>query len=229
MPRRRLEDAVEQLLTLGAGFVLTTVLGGLLGAHLQKRTWDHQNTVRVEEAALAKADETSQRIMQLLDKRLYRMLRLYNACRSGSPLARDKGLVVRRLREYDEVLLEWNDQLNGNLALTGTYFGEGARGWLEVEIYIPVQRVGFDLERMYRATMSGGDDPEAEGRVRLGLNDLNDRIYRLGVFLSGQMLARSVGARAPRPLGHPRSPGEVPGRGIALVSDPTQPPLSGRG
>ncbi len=34
---------METLVPLVVGFVLTTVLGGLLGTYLQWRTWDHQN------------------------------------------------------------------------------------------------------------------------------------------------------------------------------------------
>jgi hypothetical protein len=36
----------EQLITLVVGFALTTIVGGLLGAYLQRRTWNHQTNAR---------------------------------------------------------------------------------------------------------------------------------------------------------------------------------------
>lgn len=206
--------------TLIGGFVLTTVLGGLLGTLFQRRTWEHQHAVRATEAELARADETSQRVMELLDKRLYRMLRLYQGCRAGSPLRGDIDLLGRRLRDYDVVLFEWNDHLNANLALTGTYFGQDARTWLE-QVYVAFQQVGADLENLYRVALRSESDPATEERVRSGLVNLNDRVYRLGVFLTGQILARKVGARSPRPMGYPQTPEDVSGHAIPLQSADT--------
>jgi hypothetical protein len=42
------------------------------------------------------------------------------------------------------VLHEWNDRLNLNLALMGTYFGESARDWLDLVIYENFRSVGSD-------------------------------------------------------------------------------------
>jgi len=43
---------METLVPLVVGFVLTTVLGGVLGTYLQRRTWDHQNEARLREEEL---------------------------------------------------------------------------------------------------------------------------------------------------------------------------------
>jgi len=46
---------METLVPLVVGFVLTTVLGGVLGSYLQRRSWDHQNEARLREEELRRA------------------------------------------------------------------------------------------------------------------------------------------------------------------------------
>jgi hypothetical protein len=209
---------MNPIVTIAVSFVLTTVVGGLIGTYLQRRTWDHQNHVRVEESGLSRADEISHQVMRLLDKRLYRMLRLYVACRTGHTDAEGQETRQERLHDYDAVLFEWNDQLNSTLALIGTYFGRAARDWLEAEVYLGFQLVGARLEDLYRLSTVDAERRGVEDEVRGGLNDLNDRVYRLGVFLAGQVLARRVGRQALQPIHYVQSPGEVAGRGIPMLT-----------
>jgi len=70
---------MSSLVPIVVGFLLTSVLGGLLGSWLQQRTWDHQRTVTLSDRELEAADSVCQDISKLLDKRLYRMLRSYSA------------------------------------------------------------------------------------------------------------------------------------------------------
>ena len=67
----------NEIIALVVGFVLTTVLGGWLGAGLQRRTWDHQNEVQLRQDELRRADDVCHSVSTLLDKRLYRMRRFY--------------------------------------------------------------------------------------------------------------------------------------------------------
>jgi hypothetical protein len=210
---------MDQLVTLVAGFVLTTVLGGLLGAFLQRRTWDHQNAVQAEQTAVARADEICRQVMGLLDKRLYRMLRLYYACRAAEPGVDRARVLDVRLSDYDSVLFEWNDQLNSGLALVSTYFGRGARDWLEVEVYTGFQEVGSELERLYRLSREDAERTAGLEQVRNGLEVMNDRVYRLGVFMTAQLLARRVGMNASDPATPVDSPREVGGRAVPLPAE----------
>jgi hypothetical protein len=112
------------LIPLVVGFALTTVLGGFLGSWLQQRAWDHQKKAQLREDALRRADIVCQQVSKLLDKRLYRMLRFYQALASDTETQDRVNRVQDCLREYDAVLYEWNDNLNVNLAFIGTYFGK---------------------------------------------------------------------------------------------------------
>jgi hypothetical protein len=46
---------MDAIWPLVVGFLLTTVLGGLLGTYLQRRSWEHQNEVQLRQAELDKA------------------------------------------------------------------------------------------------------------------------------------------------------------------------------
>jgi type II secretory pathway pseudopilin PulG len=50
---------MDQLVLIVVGFLLTTVLGGLLGTYLQQRTWEHQNRARLREDELRRAADSA--------------------------------------------------------------------------------------------------------------------------------------------------------------------------
>lgn len=222
---------MNELVPLTVGFLLTTVLGGLLGTYLQQRSWNHQNEARLLEEELRRANEVSESVAQLLDKRLYRMLRLFYALRRLSCCEGSFEVVEERLADYNAVLYEWNDRLNLNLALLGTYFGEAARDWLDNNIYETFQRVGSALEGIYREAaqlrpIKITQDIEAE------LLGLNDQLYRLGVFAMTQLRSGCVGRQAPQAIVRVDSPSAVRGAGVSLVDiqpDAETPPPRGLG
>ena len=95
-------DAIWQLVV---GFLLTTVLGGLLGTYLQERGWRHQNDARLQEAELRLAEAVCEAVSGLLDKRRYRMQRLFHAVRvqgRGQETVPADGLAAS-LDDYDRV------------------------------------------------------------------------------------------------------------------------------
>jgi hypothetical protein len=204
---------MRELVLLVVGFVLTTVVGGILGSWLQQRAWDHQQEAQLREQELRRADGVCRQISQLLDKRLYRMLRLFYALQAAADRADTAETITRRLEEYDAILYEWNDELNLNLALIGSYFGETARDWLDHEIYENYKRVGAELEELYRTVTSGINTEFRPADLKAHLDSLNDQVYRLGVFMMTQLRAGQVGRTAPHPLQRSESPAAVTARG----------------
>ena len=217
----------KEIVLVVVTFLLTTVLGGLLGAWLQQRSWDHQNEARLIEEELRSADRSSQQLSQLLDKRLYRMLRMYYAVYRSSGVDVPPEVLAQRLSDYDAVLFEWNDQLNLNLARIATYFGGPARDWLADQIYARFQDVGQRLEAAYRSA-AAGTTPAGQTELQRDLYALNDQIYRLGVFMMTQLRSGDVGRKAPAPLARGTSPGAMAGRGIPLAGlEPQDQPRTG--
>ena len=207
---------MSSLIPIVVGFLLTSVLGGLLGSWLQQRTWDHQRTVTLSDRELEAAGSVCQDISKLMDKRLYRMLRLYYALTTelGVPLRlsqrKSPGL---RLQDYDSFLYEWElYRLNLNLALVGAYFGQAARDWLHFEIYELCQTAGSELEALYRHVIHQIPLTTNADDIELHLSALNEQVYRLGVFMMTQLRGGYVGRSAPQPVPRETSPG--------LITDP---------
>ncbi len=205
---------MSSLVPIVVGFLLTSVLGGLLGSWLQQRTWDHQRTVTLSDRELEAADSVCQDISKLLDKRLYRMLRLYYALITArnSASAEPKEIARARLQDYDSLLYEWNDRLNLNLALVGAYFGQAARDWLHFEIYELCQTAGSELEALYRQVIHQVPLTANVDDIELHLSALNEQVYRLGVFMMTQLRGGYVGRSAPQPVPRETSP--------RLITDP---------
>jgi hypothetical protein len=169
------------------------VFGGALGWYFQDRTWKRQNDARLREDELRRADDVCRGLSALLDKRLYRMLRLFHAIRAEAGGSRSTSADAR-LQDYDAVLLEWNDRLNLNLAMVGTYFGDTAREWLD-RIYEGFRDLGLQLEARYRdrSAATGGADEHIERAYA----QLNDEVYRFGLLMMTRLRDGKVGRNAP--------------------------------
>jgi hypothetical protein len=200
----------DQLVLAGLGFLLTTVAGAILGSYLQRRSWDHQNRARLLEEELRRAGEVCESISLLLDKRLYRMMRWYYALRD---LDEDPASIERvddYRRDYNEVLYEWNDRLNVNLGLIGTYFGQSARDSLDFEIYESFKRLGRELEELHRRRLRSSEPAMRFRDLEGDFRSLNDQIYRLGAFMMNKLREGQVGGAAPTSLSYGDSPKSVP-------------------
>jgi tetratricopeptide (TPR) repeat protein len=186
---------LDQLVLLLAGFVLTTVLGGGLGYLFQRRSWAHQHeTVRAEQER-QQAIKVFEEVSSLLDKRPYRMRRLYWAAKK---VAREHGdaALAARLGDYDETLELWNDNLNRNLALVHAYFGRGARRRLEIELYEEYAAIGGALEEFVRVV---SDATEGAPIPPLGrrLSRLGHRVYLFNLCMLELLRTGQLGDRAP--------------------------------
>ena len=182
---------------LVVGFLLTTVLGGLLGTYLQWRSWKHQNEAELREAERHRAGEVCHAISGLLDKRRYRMLRLFYAVEARTRGAVSADVLAEKHGSYDRVLYEWNDVLNVNLAMAETSFGRVAREELE-RVYATYAAAGGELEDAYRVAAQGsrpGNLAQLGGR----LDGLDRVAYDFSLLMMTQLLDGAVGRRAPHP------------------------------
>ena len=187
---------MDNVIAVVVGFLLTTVAGGWWASQLQQRAWLRQNEVQLRQAEQESAAGACREITSLLDRRLYRMQRLVWATTSG-----DLEELERRRQEYVAVLFDWNDHLNTNLSVVGTYFGNKARGQLE-GLYEEFKRVGSDVEDLVRGATRGEPNSgladrasaELEGR---GAGSVNDRVHQFGLLLMGRVRDGKVGRKAP--------------------------------
>lgn len=170
------------------GFLLTTVFGGLLAYYFQNRAWNHQFRIGLLEADPASATKLFEELSRLMDKRLYRMRQVnWKLKRPAS-----EEVVEESMEGYREVLYEWNDALNRNLALTETYFGSEIKKFLEGSIYEEFSRIGRVLESGY-AQFLESKDQFSWSQATNDLTRLSDRIYRLNIMMIHSIQQRQQG------------------------------------
>ena len=197
---------MSALLPIFVGFLLTTVLGGLLGTYLQQRSWSHQFQAQNDARDLERATEVFEEVSRLLDRRLYRMRRLYWAL-SAETESSTRGQAEVRMADYVSVVYEWNDGINRILALLERYFGSGVRDRFDNDIGRQVRHLGEALQVLWNSLGDGRKgsswrDP-SEG---VSVDDLNPRfdrlansIYDYNVELIRAIQERAVGSRRSSP------------------------------
>jgi hypothetical protein len=144
---------MNEILKILITFALTTVVGGVLGYIFQTRSWRHQNNAKQLESERATATKIFEEVSRLMDKRLYRMRQLY--WRLKDSLSEDD-ILEKHMSAYREVLYEWNDNLNRNLALSLAYFGKDIRSFLEITIYEEFSKIGSLIENYYKERKRAG-------------------------------------------------------------------------
>jgi hypothetical protein len=176
----------DEFLLLLAGFGLTTVAGGLLGSWLQARAWRRQESERLQQLQLEAARVFYEELSRLLDRRLHRMRQL-----DGWLERRDQGAEIdRMLVRYREVLDEWNDNLNRNLALAIRYFGNRTHAVLE-DLYEKFNAAGSRIESRVREYRNDG---KRSPPVTTDLRKLDLVIYDLNLEMIEALQRGSIGA-----------------------------------
>jgi hypothetical protein len=188
----------DQVVLLVLGFILTTVLGGLLGYVFQRRAWSHQFEVQRSVSERDAASSALEELSTLLDKRRYRMLLIYWQLEREDPEEFE-----RRVSAYRAVLEEWNDGLNRRLALVATHFGSDLKRELE-GLYETYREAGDFVDAGIREKRAGGALTPLGNLVEL-LEGLNQRNYRfaetgLSLILAGHVGSNmTAGQRRPTP------------------------------
>jgi len=199
----------QQLLLLVVGFVLTSVAGGALGSWFQRRAWAHQHEIQLRDEErqreVQRRDEehlralkTFEEVSQLLDRRLYRMRRLYWAAREVAAGTGDLERLAVARADYRAILAEWNDNLNRNLALIETYFGTPARNVMSGQIYEGFAALGRGLEEIVKMASAAGGSPIEVPRFGYRVTRLSRAVYALNLQMLRQLRDDSVGRAAPQ-------------------------------
>lgn len=184
----------ERLVPLVVGFLLTTVLGGLLGLLFQRRTWTHQHHVERLERERQEATKVFEELSTLLDRRLYRMRRLWWAAKDRAN-GNETAALDKARDDYTDVLFVWNDNLNRLGALVEAHFGGATRQQMEQEVYEEFTAIGRALEHFVRGLPGGpaGRMPPLGRR----LDALSHRAYKFNLRLLGQLRTGQLAEAAP--------------------------------
>lgn len=186
----------ETLVPVVAGFLLTTVLGGTLGYIFQRRGRTHQHMTQLRHQERERAVAIFEEVSRLLDRRLYRLKLLYWSLAAGRADRTRSPLAEPRMDDYRQVLYEWNDSINRNLALVQQYFGEAMRRRLDNAIGSAFVSLGRSVERLWIAQ----SDPTATGAPDdLGrrLTELNSLVYGFNLQMIRAIQTGEVGWLVP--------------------------------
>jgi hypothetical protein len=186
----------DPLLVLIVGFLLTSVAGGILTFFFQRRAWAHQHDVQQREVIRDQSQKVFEDLSTLLDQRLYRMRLVFAAARRLAPQPGRGVRLDKALDEYRAVLTAWNDNLNRNLALVHTYFGDIAREHLEAFLFEEFRAIGEELDQFVREV-----SPQDRGTVRVRkiaprLKGLSDAVYEFDLLLVHAIQRGELGRRA---------------------------------
>ena len=177
----------DQVFLLVLGFVLTTVVGGVLGYYFQRRTWDANR----REAERSAAADVFDDISRGMDERLYRMRLVYWGLRGG-----DEDRIAAAMTEYRATLVKWNDNLNRNLALVQRYFGREVWAFLSGVLYEEFAIIGRHLEGWYRSRQDRELGSAEEARLFVTgrrLQALSNDIFELNRLMIAMIQRGGVG------------------------------------
>jgi hypothetical protein len=184
------------------GAVLTSlggVLGVVLSSALQGRAWVRQYDAQRLDEELAQTRKTFEDISSFLDRRLYRMRRLYWAARQRATGAADGQDFPSAWSAYREIVTEWNDNLNRVLALAEVRFGAQVRGTLEAQVY-EFAVLGRGLEEIVRMVSAADGAAIDVPRFEHRLDALGTRVYLLNVRLLGLLRGEQADQADPHEL-----------------------------
>jgi murein L,D-transpeptidase YcbB/YkuD len=191
---RHAEDVGDNpLLLLVVGFVLTTVVGGALGFYFQQRAWGQQSAVQRNERDLEAATKTFEEVSVLLDRRLYRMRRVFWTARRLAPAPADTTELDVAQDAYRVVLEDWNDNLNRLLASVQTHFGRPLRERLQAELYDTYAAIGEELEQFMREARRTDRGSVRVRPVGRRLTDLGHRVFTYNLLLLAALEHERVG------------------------------------
>ena len=183
----------DALVTVVVGFILTTVVGGLLGYFFQQRSWSHQHRVEGAARQRDRAVELFDELSRLLDRRLSRMRRLHWSLINDGEAPRSEDS-RGRMADYVAVLYDWNDSINRNLALLQRYFGQGMRDRLDNEIGVRQRELGEELESLWNGRSRVANEG---GSVEERFDRLADLIYEFNVDMITSIQQGDIGSTSP--------------------------------
>lgn len=192
---------MKELIPVVVGFLLTTVLGGLLGFFFQQRTWAHQHRVQTQDRERERAVLVFEEVSRLLDKRLYRLRLLHWSLAADQGGRSDRS--EKRMEDYRQVLYEWNDSINRVLALIQQYFGTATRDRLDHEIGASFVELGRAVEAGWRGFDGGAGSGDSESISDAALTQLGSQIYVYNLDMIRAIQSGAVGwlvAENRRPL-----------------------------
>jgi hypothetical protein len=171
-----IEIDISQFIPQIVGFILFSIIGAILAARFQYRSWKRQWLVQEASRRIGAASSVYEEISHVVDKRIYRMKQLVYALQSGDPRR-----IEERRKEYREVLYQWNDNINKYLAKIQIYFGQDARNYFDDKLGKSMVDAAADIHRCLDGRMECA--PTTLNALERKLDEVFADIYGFNVEL----------------------------------------------
>lgn len=168
-------------------FVLTTLAGGFLTSRFQERLWMQQNEDSKRMREIEIATKTFEDLSSTIDRRIYRMDKLTRWMEDNS----DQKMIERQMKEYRDILYEWNDSYNKNKAKLKLYFGLEIAARFDY-IHRFFKDVGKTLEKEYYASPDQRDGEQLRF-VGDRIGDLNNMALEINERMIEKIQSQEVG------------------------------------
>lgn len=154
----------ELALNLGllALSLVLAILGAIIGAWFQQRSWRNQHWEELRLQRIAAASRTAQDLSKFIDRRLYRQRRVIWAVRKGGSEQ------AAAIEDYREAIFEWMDNLGRMKAELWQSFGRYTAIDFEDRIHDQFALVGRNIEAQIRKGRVNSLAQEEAALNRLG-------------------------------------------------------------
>src|SRR5438552_1204237 len=173
-----IEINISQFVPSIVGFILFSVIGALLAARFQYRSWKRQWLVRETSRRIDTATAAYEEVSRVIDTRIFRMKQLVYALRSGDPTR-----IADRRSEYREVLYQWNENLNRYLAKLQIYFGPDVRERYDTGLAYSIVSLAVQIQKHLDGKIGEDTDSldtieEKLGKLDIGAFDFNVELIK---------------------------------------------------
>lgn len=164
--------------------VLTSIIigamGSVIGVYLQDRSWEKQYKLSLIENDRKMAEEIFSEISRLMDSRVYKTRLLLNAKynEKNYPLT---------LQKYSNHLVEWNENLNRNVALIKSYFGSDVSTYFYNDIHLGLRKIGSKIQNCREI------DNSTYKTISTELDNINNSICNMDSIMLNLIQQNNIG------------------------------------
>jgi hypothetical protein len=197
MANKTADDRRHEYRLLLTGFVLTTVVGGLLTFTFQwlsdrqkANEADRASSEQISEQRRTDASKVFAEVSELLDTRLYKWRQVAWAVEKALPASQ----IEEAYTSYRDTLFQWNFRLNKNRALICRFFGPEAGSQFETRIMPKLNALHEHLVQSKNTPPKKAVEPNSIS----GLADpVNNEIYEFNNRLAESIRSGRIGLTDP--------------------------------
>lgn len=161
--------------------LIAGVIGSVIGAYFQERSWREQNDLAMLEADRKQAEAIFNEVSRLMDDRYYKTVRLLSAYKRG-----DAEKIERYHESLAEQLEHWNANLHRINTLLEAYYGRDIQRFFDTQVR---HRMALTGNRI----LQGATEKKDQVYVDTYLKELNVRITRLNRLMLRSIQSDRIG------------------------------------